>query len=305
MYLKPLPTMGVIATYAAVHRQRWWQRSVHRFLGYGASRRHKVVNENAHLIKEDQRYLFCCHPHSVLADGWHSVIARNLDSFETGVPGIGRTLHLCFAPIIQHVPVHQEMYRDRCGDADKKSIMNVWKTGADPALIPGGFAESVFANASDTEHEYSYIKDRKGFVRIAIEAGADMVPLYTFRSSRMYYNPGYLRGWRARFSQQYYIGLVPFVGWLGTSMPLTDKTTTFVMPPFESSKYSLEQLDAAHAAYLEHLKYHFDENKARYGMRDVELVFVGNDWEDDDVLSRFCTKIGLIKPHRAKLTARL
>ena len=35
-----------------------------------------------------------------------------------------------------------------------------WKDSeADPALLPGGFAESVFANARKKDIEYSYIKD--------------------------------------------------------------------------------------------------------------------------------------------------
>lgn len=304
MYLKPLKTATVLATYAAIHRQLWWQRAVHKFLGYGASDQHKIVNHNKHLIHDDERYLWSLHPHSVLADGWHSIIANNVDSFEIGPPEIGRKIALCFAPIIQHVPVHQEMYRDKCGAADKKSVTSWWKTDADPALIPGGFAESVFANATDTKYEYSYIKDRQGFIRIAIEAGHDIVPCYTFRATRMYYNPAYLRGWRARFSQSYYIGLVPFVGWMGTSMPLTDKTTTVVFPPFHASKYTVKDLDQAHRDYMEHLKKHFDLNKAHYGMRNTELVFVGSDWEDDDFIARALTKMGVLTPvdkPRAKL----
>ena len=29
------------------------------------------------LIRADRRYLWCLHPHAVLADGWHSIIARS------------------------------------------------------------------------------------------------------------------------------------------------------------------------------------------------------------------------------------
>lgn len=103
-----------------------------------------------------------------------------------------------------------------------------------------------------------------------------------------------MRGWRARFSQKYFVGLVAIIGWLGTSMPLTDKTTTYVFPPFQASKYTVEQVDEAHAAYMEHLKTHFDENKSRYGMRDTELVFVGNDYVDDDIVARTLTRLGLL-----------
>ena len=74
------------------------------------------------------------------------------------------------------------------------------------------------------------------------------------------------------------MGVIPFFGFLGTSMPLHEKTTTVVFPPFEASKYGPEQLDEAHEAYLAHLKRHFDLNKALYGMRDVELVRLFFSW---------------------------
>merc|ERR1712224_611296 len=100
---------------------------------------------------------------------------------------------------------------------------------------------------------------------------------------------------RARFSQRYSIGLGPFMGWLGTSMPLTDKTTSVVFPHFEASKYTVDQLGESHWAYMDHLKFHFDEKKARYGMRSYKLVFVGNDRQDDDILHHTLTKVGLLK----------
>jgi hypothetical protein len=311
VYLWPKQSLSALGAYMLIHRQSWWQKSVHRFLGYGASRQHRFVNEQQHLLDKDKRYLWALHPHGVLADGWHSLIANQLDAFDdtgNGPYSVGRKISLCFAPIIQHVPVHQEMYRDKCGGADKPSIVKWWETpDTDPALIPGGFAESIFANAAERNTEYSYLKDRKGFVRICLEEGKDIVPIYTFRVNWMYHNPAILRGWRARFSQHYYIGLVFLFGKLGTSMPLTDKTTTVVFPPCEiGSKYSVDQLDEAHAAYLQHLKKHFDLYKAQYGMKGVNMEFIGNDFVDEDVLSKTLLSLGLIKgPTQPKLAKQV
>jgi hypothetical protein len=190
------------------------------------------------------------------------------------------------------------MYRDKCGSADAQSITRWWDTpDTDPALIPGGFAESVFSNAAEKNIEYSYIKDRKGFVRIAIEAGKDVVPVYTFRATWMYNNPGILKGARARWSQRNYIGLVLFLGKWGTSMPLHDDTTTVIFPPFEASKYTVDQVDEAHAAYMVHLKKYFDEYKGQYGMPGVELRFVGNDFVDDDPVAKALRRVGILSSH--------
>ncbi|OLQ10151.1 Diacylglycerol O-acyltransferase 2 [Symbiodinium microadriaticum] len=298
---QPLKTLAGIVAYTAVHRQRWWQQSVHRFFGYGASRRHRIVNEHTDVIKDDKRYLWSLHPHGLLADGWHSLIARNLESFADsgkGPPAIGRKIALCFAPVIQHVPVHQEMYRDLCTSASRRDIVKWWKTAdTDPALIPGGFSEAVFVNSAERKYEYSYLKNRKGFVRIAVEEGKNIVPCYTFRQSWMYRTPRTLRAARARLSQHIFVGIIPFFGWMGTSMPLTDKTTTVVFPPFPASEYKPDQVDAAHAGYLEHLKKYFDLYKGRFGMKDVELVFIGNDFKDDDWAARALHRMGLLSSH--------
>lgn len=297
---RPGKTLFAMIGYIFIHRRQWWQRAVHRVLGYGASRRHRVHDETEGKIDPDKRYLWSLHPHGVLADGWHSVIARNLNSFDeegNGPPKIGRKIALCFAPIIQHVPVHQEMYRDKCGGADRRSIVNWWKTpDTDPALIPGGFAESVFASAGDEEKkvEYAYLKDRKGFMRICLEEKKDIAPIYTFRVNWMYHNPPLLRGWRARFSQHYYIGLVPFTGWMGTAMPLHDTTHTVTFPPFEVTRYTPDELDECHDRYLDHLKYYFDKHKATYGMEGVELVFVGPDYEDEDWAANALRRMGVM-----------
>ncbi|CAE8692875.1 unnamed protein product [Polarella glacialis] len=203
------------------------------------------------------------------------------------------------APGIQLLLDHrgpQEMYRNKCGAADKRAITK---------LRPLNYDLAVFANAGERKYEYSYLKGRTGFMRICLEEGKDIVPCYTFRASRMYNNPGILRGVRARFSQHYFIGLVPFTGWMGTSMPLTDETTTVIFPPFEASRYQVSQLDEAHAAYLEHLKTHFDANKDQYGMPGVELVFVGNDFKDEDFVARGLRSMGMLKDEapRAKSEA--
>lgn len=305
---KPRQTVMALLMYGAVHRQQWWQKAIHKLCGYGASRRHRVVNPSKHLIRDDKRYLWSLHPHSILADGWHSVIARNSQSFEDGAggpPEIGRSIALCFAPVIHHVPIHQEMYRDKCGGADKASIVKWWKTSdTDPALIPGGFSESVFANAAEKRFEYSYIKDRKGFVKICLEEGKDIVPCYTFKSSWMYNNPGVLKGLRARISQQLHIGLVAFAGKFGTSMPLLNDTTTVVFPPFEVTRFQPDQLAEAHAAYMAHLKEHFDVYKAQYGMPDTELIFVGDDFQDDDPLANGLRKLGILRDGTKKKRSR-
>ena len=172
---KPLPTLVVLAAYATVPRERWWQQGVHRsrtsfekglwkvdshetthrtpiehhrtpiedhglealfnsasradverMFRFAAAKTHRFVNENQELIKDEKRYLWCLHPHGLLADGWHSLIANDVDAFDEkgkGPPGVGRKVALCFAPVVQHVPVHQVPATRRLSGPSKASKM--------------------------------------------------------------------------------------------------------------------------------------------------------------------------------------
>ena len=67
------------------------------------------------------------------------------------------------------------------------------------------------------EVEYSYLKGRKGFLRICLEEKKDIVPAYTFRLNWMYRTPRSLRGFRARLSQRIFVprgSLFVAFGWL-------------------------------------------------------------------------------------------
>ena len=149
--------------------------------------------------------------------------------------------------IDMHMHIHMRMRS--ATDARASTVRRALEAGLTPALIPGGFSEAVYTNASPTEecaymcvcasqaqmcslhqrladggvrihvcvciagpdlyvcmgpspcvcmcmpscahcmhmfmsacmdmHRYAYLAERTGFVRLAIEAGADIIPAYT------------------------------------------------------------------------------------------------------------------------------
>ena len=66
-------------------------------------------------------------------------------------------------------------------DASQKSIKNILRTGEDMrgciVLYIGGIAELF---KTSREEERLYLKKRKGFVKIALREGVDIVPVYLF-----------------------------------------------------------------------------------------------------------------------------
>lgn len=51
------------------------------------------------------------------------------------------------------------------------------------SLVPGGIAEMFLW---EEHREVIKIKERKGFVRIAVEQGVPLVPVYHFGNSRLF-----------------------------------------------------------------------------------------------------------------------
>lgn len=79
---------------------------------------------------------------------------------------------LCFAPQVQHFPLHGDMYGPMCSDSSKKTIRKILrgKERFSVALSPGGFSEAVYTgsrpkNAEDARsrrYEVAYLLGRTG-----------------------------------------------------------------------------------------------------------------------------------------------
>jgi 2-acylglycerol O-acyltransferase 2 len=99
--------------------------------------------------------------------------------------------------------------------ANKTAIGNALQAGKNLSLIPGGIAE-IFAIRK--REEVALLKDRKGFVRLALQHGAPLVPVYVFGTSRL------LRLVKLpeiveRMSRWFRISLTPFWGRFGLPVP--------------------------------------------------------------------------------------
>ena len=97
-------------------------------------------------------------------------------------------------------PIYGEIFEEKATDARASTVRKVLSAGLTPALIPGGFSEAVYTGASPTE-EFSYIADRRGFIKIAIEHGIDIIPAYSYGINDMYSTLAWNRHWRAVVAQ--------------------------------------------------------------------------------------------------------
>ncbi len=274
-----------------ISRNPLWISLVKQFcafaVGGAASSRYKIVKT----VELDplKRYILIGNPHGLLGEGVTFPLLIDPAGMKREFPdlpycAVGGT-PLGFLPIFREIfDAGDENSRNRklC-TPDKESILRVLhEEKRSVGIFVGGFSEAVFTNPN-SKVEYCYLKGRKGFIKLAIECGVDVVPLYSFGVTKLYSTPQFLRGLRSRLAQS---TRIPMVGWFfgkfGTFEPKGDFTVyTVIGKPFPTSwKYSIDQIDEAHRDYCEELQSMYEANKKLYG-EDRDLVFIGKDFRDN------------------------
>merc|ERR1712167_333269 len=246
----------LLLLYALICRTTKWQNLFNEVIRFGVKKRPvSYVNKMPPLEPPDKkRYMVAFHPHSVLMDGAHMVIAQHPNSFDDdnneflGIKNFKPTL--CLAPVIKYIPGHQELWKRRCGGVSKKDLEWVLKNSdCSPTICPGGFAEAVWAQASTFE-EYSYIP--KGFIATCIQLKLDIIPVYSIGTTTMYRTNTKFRTELSKLAQKYKVPMVFFWGKFGL-VPFHSEVVTVLYPPFSVQECTLQDVNQAWVAYKSYL----------------------------------------------------
>lgn len=133
--------------------------------------------------KEEQRpMLYAVHPHGAFSMGW-SLLYCSKTMNDGGV-------RFCFSPVLYASPLFRLWGRlvGTPGSASKASMIGYMKDKDRPnhlALPPGGFEE---ATLTCEEKNRVYIKKRMGFVKLALQHGYNVVPVYSFGENQTFWN---------------------------------------------------------------------------------------------------------------------
>ena len=160
--------------------------------------------------------------------------------------------------------------------ATSKVLQNyIEKEGASIGISSGGVAEIFETNAKDGE--VIFMKDRKGFVKLALRTGTTIVPCYIFGNTKImdvFYDP---YGVLQNLSRYLKFGLCLLYGRFG--LPIMKRKSILgvtgypiYVPKLPEEKITKELIDHYHNLFMEELDSTFEEFKHVYGWSEKKLI---------------------------------
>ena len=231
-------------------------------------------------ITPNRNYLFCYHPHGVASFGVVANFATEANNIGEILPGIDihvQTLGLNFViPFWRELIIWAGM-----GDASAKTIRKTLNgpPGMSALLVVGGAEEALLATPNTNRLTLS---KRKGFVKLALERGAPLVPVYAFGENNVYgnYADGRPKVQRFLVKMQKKLGFaIPLIkgrGWFNYNfgpIPHRRQIITVVGEPVELPKIekpTKADVEHWHKKYCDALVQLYDENKPVYDVYTQE-----------------------------------
>jgi len=164
-------------------------------------------------------------------------------------------------------------------DAGINTAKQILSQGKSLYILPGGVMEQMLT--IEGRHRV-FINTRKGFARLAVEYGTDLIPVYTFGETNLYSVSDFLINFRLWVCKKFQIALpiffyskrggvpilflshqVPLVMCIGKPIPVNKMSPT--CPEFSA------YVDQKHKEFVDALQCLFDKYKVECGYPDAQL----------------------------------
>uniref|UniRef100_W5KNF2 Acyltransferase n=1 Tax=Astyanax mexicanus TaxID=7994 RepID=W5KNF2_ASTMX len=225
-----------------------------------------------------QNYVLGFHPHGIMVSGAFTHFCTQATGFSKLFPGLDS--YLLMLPLWFRAPFFRD-YIMCAGlipsDKDSASYLLQREGGGNAVVIAVGGALEALDSHPGTN--IVLLTSKKGFIKLAMEHGAHLVPVYSFGENELYDQVDNPRGTWLRWIQdhlQTYMGVsLPLFHARGIFqysfglMPYRKRITTVVGKPIKvvkNEKPSNEELNALHQLYMEELSQLFEEHKAKHGI---------------------------------------
>ncbi|KAK5122397.1 hypothetical protein LTR85_003981 [Meristemomyces frigidus] len=169
------------------HRSEWARRLKiwSLFASYFPARLHR-----SEVLEPTRKYVFGYHPHGIISHGAFAAFGTEALGFSQLFPGITNTLLTLESNF--RIPLYRDhalrmglasVSRESCENILSRGGPNGEGMGRAITIVVGGARESLDAKPYTLR---LVLKRRKGFVKLAIRTGADLVPVLAFGENDLY-----------------------------------------------------------------------------------------------------------------------
>lgn len=180
---------------------------------------------------------------------------------------------LLASSILQFPVVRNILTSIGCVDASRKSALKCLSKGKSLGISSGGIAE-MFENHPKSKQETILLRKRKGFIKLALQSGASIVPVYVFGNTSAMSVITDPWGVLQSISRKIGIALAIAIGRYGTPVPYRVPITLVLGKPIEVPKnqnFTNEDVDRIHYQVLDAFEDLFGRYKSAYGWKSKTL----------------------------------
>ncbi|KAF7237916.1 Diacylglycerol O-acyltransferase 2 [Varanus komodoensis] len=238
-----------------------------------------------HNLLTNRNYIFGYHPHGIMGLGAFCNFGTEATGVGQKFPGIRPYLATLAGNFRMPILRDYLMSGGICPvNRDSMNyILSRNGTGNAIVIVVGGAAESL--NCTPGKNSVT-LRHRKGFVKLALQHGADLVPIYSFGENEVYRQVIFEEGSWGRWVQkkfQKYVGFAPCVfhgqGLFSSNswglLPYPKPITTVVGEPITVPKIdnpSQKEVDFYHSLYVSSLIKLFDKYKTKFGLPETDTL---------------------------------
>eukprot|EP00562_Extubocellulus_spinifer_P033659 CAMPEP_0178685790 /NCGR_PEP_ID=MMETSP0699-20121125/3578_1 /TAXON_ID=265572 /ORGANISM="Extubocellulus spinifer, Strain CCMP396" /LENGTH=380 /DNA_ID=CAMNT_0020330581 /DNA_START=171 /DNA_END=1313 /DNA_ORIENTATION=+ len=237
------------------------ERAAHKF--YNAGQDYNPItcipwSTNAKLSPSKQ-YVFAVHPHGIHCLPL-SLFTTYGSDFDAKFPGlVGRRITGLAATVMFKIPMVREIFIGwgYC-DASRAVASKVLECGRSVLVCTGGEEESMYTRRG---RDVVVLQKRKGFIRLALSYGADIVPVFGVGNSDTYKTYSFMGKQRMWLQKNVDIALPIFHGRFFTPLPYKIPVQTLIgepirtpMPKARGQRPDEALVDEYHAKYIAALR---------------------------------------------------